>query len=269
MPTMVSFPPDSYAPGERTGILTPLTSVQTGSDGIQKRRPPDTTRLTFVQRVEPVNDQRQLDSSVVCQIALKRLLEPLVMHRHNLEQLIINDDLQTSSFKLSRVALGWPRREEQLKPLPLAVILPIGESTYDMPNFESHLIERTENAYGECTVLRQVSRVTQELAVHILSAHHEERRAIRAAFELNLLAELDDDQTGRKQIVPEYYNRSVRINLLGMEDPDEDSRAQANEHELVARFEAQVAVVQLVTTPGNIQDPVVNQTIGSAPIDSG
>ena len=269
MPQMVSFPPDSYAPGQRVGILDPLSSVQTGRDGIDKRRPPDTERMTFVQRVEPVNLARQLDSSLVCQIGLRRLLEPLVMHRHNLEALIVNDDLQTSSFVFSRVALGWPRREEQLKPLPMAVILPNGDTTYDMPNLESNLIEGTEDAYGEGTVLRQVSRCTQELVVHILSAHHEERRAIRAAFELNLLAELNDDQTGRRQIVPEYYNRQVRINLLGMDDPDDDGRAQANEYELTARFQAQVAVVQLVTTPGNIQVPIVNQTVGLAPIDSG
>ncbi len=269
MPEMVAFPPDSYAPGQRVGIREPLSSVQTGRDGIQKRRPADTTRVTFVERVQPVNVARQLDASVVCQIALKRLLEPLTMHRHNLEALIVNGDLQTSSFVFSRVALGWPRREEQVKPLPLATIIPNGDSLYDMPNLESNLIEGTEDAYGECTVLRQVSRCTQELVVHILSAHHEERRAIRAAFELNLLAELDDDQTGRRQIVPEYYNRSVRINLLGMDDPDEDSRAQANEYELVARFQAQVAVVQLVTTPGQIQQPIVNQTVGTAPISSG
>lgn len=269
MPEMVSFPPDSYAPDNRVGILRPLSSVQTGRDNIPKRRPPDTTRMTFVQRVAPVNIERQLDASVVCQIALKRLLEPLVMHRHNLEALIVNGDLQTSSFVLSRVALGWPRREEQLKPLPMATILPNGESTYDMPNLESNLIDGTEDAYGECTVLRQVSRCTQELVVHILSAHHEERRAIRTALEMNLLAELNDDQTGRRQIVPEYYNRSVRINLLGMEDPDGDSRAQANEYELVARFQAQVAVVQLVTTPGHIQTPIVHQTLGLEPIESG
>jgi hypothetical protein len=219
--------------------------------------------------LQQVNVAKQIDAVTVCEIALKRLLEPLVMHRHNLEALIINGDLQTSSFKFSRVNLGWPRREEQIKPLPLAVILPNGEAVYDMPNFESSLIDSTLDAYGEDTVLREVSRCTQEFAVHILSAHHEERRAIRAAFELNLLAELNDDQTGRRQIVPEYYNRCVRINLLGMEDPDDDGRAQANEHELVARFQAQVTVVQLVTSPGCIQKPIVNQTIGIGPIDSG
>lgn len=269
MPVMVSYPPDSYAPGQRIGILEPLSSVQTGRDGIDKRRPTDTERMTYMQRVDPVNIARQLDTSAVCQIALKRLLEPLVMHRHNLEALIVNNDLQTSSFVFSRVALGWPRREEQIKPLPMAVILPSGESLYDMPDLQSNLIEGTEGAYGECTVLRQVSRCTQELVVHILSAHHEERRAVRAAFELNLLAELNDDQTGRRQIVPEYYNRQVRINLLGMEDPDDDGRAQANEYELTARFQAQVAVVQLVTIPGHIQVPIVNQTVGLGPIDSG
>lgn len=269
MPVMASFPPDSYAPGERVGILNPMSSVQTGRDGIDKRRPADTDRMTFLQRVEPVNIERQLDASVVCQIALKRLLEPLVMHRHNLEALVVNGDLQTSSFVFTRVILGWPRREEQLKPLPLATILPNAESLYDMPNLESNLIEGTEDAYGDGTVLRQVSRCTQELMVHILSAHHEERRAIRAAFETNLLAELNDDQTGRRQIVPEYYNRLVRINMLGMEDPDGDNRAQANEYELVARFQAQVAVVQLVTTPGNVQVPIVNQTVGPDSIDSG
>lgn len=259
----VQFPRDALEPDERTGVLDPRSSIETGTDGVKKRRPADTTRYTYLQRVKPVQVDRLIDSSTVCQVGLARLLMSVTMHRHNLDKLIAGD-VQSSSFKLSRVALGWPRREEQLKPLPMAVILPVGEGVYAMPNFEVNFIERTEDAYGEGTVLRETSQLTQEFAVHILSAHHEERRAIRAAFERDLLAELDDDQTGRKQIVEEYYNRVCRINLLGMEDPDDAPRAQANEFELVARFQAIISVVQLVSTPGRIQMPLTSTTVGTA-----
>lgn len=269
MPTMIFNPPDSYAPDNRVGIITPLSSVQVGRDGVQKRRPADTTVMTYMDRLAPVQLEKQLDSSLVCQLALARLIQPLVMHRHNLEALLARQDLQTSSFVFSRVAIGWPRREEQEKPLPRVTILPQDETTYDMPNLEATVIEGTEDAYGKDTVLRQTSRTTQVLVVHVLLAHHEERRAVRAALETFLLAEPDDDQTGRRQIVPEYYNRVVRINLLGILDSDDDNRAQSNEYELVARFQAQVAVVQLVSTPGHIQPPRTIATVGTALISSG
>ena len=259
----VQFPADSFLPGERVGILNPVSSVEIGADGIPKRRGADTTRMTYLGEIAPVNIARHLDASTVCQIALKRLLEPLVMHRHNLEALIVNNDLQTSSFKFTRVALGWPRQGEQVKPLPMAVILPNGEAIYKMPNLESQLLDDTLNAYGEGTVLRQTSRATQELVVHVLSAHHEERRAIRAAFETFLLAEPNDDQTGRRQIIPEYYSRTVRCELLGISDPDDES-TRSNENDVIARFKTEVAVVQLVKNPGCLQEPRVAVAAGNA-----
>lgn len=259
------FPPDSFAPDNRAGILNPLSSVEVGRDGIRKRRTSDPTLVTYLGRIQRKNVERQLDASTVCQIALGRLLSSMTMHRHNLEALLLQKDLQSSSFKFSRVGLEWPRREENIKPVPFAVIIPNGETVFDMPNLGANLIEETEGAYGENTVLRQVSRATQELVVHILSGHKEERRAVRAAFELFLLAEPNDEETGRKQIVPEYYNRVCRINLRGMGDPpDSESRALANEFELLARFEAQVAVVQLVTLPGFIQPTRTTVTAGNA-----
>lgn len=258
----VQFPDDSFLPGERVGILNPVSSVEVGSDGIPIRRGSDTTRMTYLGEITPVNLERHLDSSAVCQLALARLLQSLTMHRFNLEALVQSGDIQSSSFVFARVAMGWPRREEQLKPLPMAVILPNGETVYSMPNLESNLLDDTLGAYGEHTVLRQTSRATQELEVHVLSAHHEERRAIRAAFETFLLAEPNDDQTGRRQVVPEYYNRTVRCELLGMSDPDDEPRARANEIELIARFKTEVSVVQLVNDPGCLQEPRVVVTSG-------
>lgn len=263
----VKFPPDAFEPGHRVGILNPISSIETGPDGIPVRRGADTSRLTYLGAITPVNLERQLDASLVCQLACARLLQSLTMHRHNLEALL-EGDIQSSSFKFARVALGWPRREEQLKPLPMAVILPNGETVYAMPNLETQLIDITFDAYGEGTVLRQTSRATQELEVHILSAHHEERRAIRAAFETFLLAEPNDDKTGRRQVIPEYYNRNVRCELLGMSDPDDDPRARANEYELVARFRTEVDVVQLVKDPGCLQEPRIGVAAGNAVIAS-
>lgn len=265
----VQFPADSYLPGERVGILNPVSSVEVGNDGIPIRRGADTTRMTYLGEITPVNLERQLDSSAVCQLALARLLQSLTMHRFNLEALVkSSNDIQSSPFVFARVAMGWPRREEQLKPLPVAVILPNGETTYSMPSLESKLLDDTLGAYGEHTVLRQTSRATQELEVHVLSAHHEERRAIRAAFETFLLAEPNDDQTGRRQIIPEYYNRTVRCELIGMSDPDDEPRARSNEIELIARFKAEVAVVQLVNDPGCLQEPRVVVSSGISVISA-
>jgi len=260
----IKYPPDAFDPCERVGILNPHSSIEVDSvTGIERRRPANPSLWTYGERVKPQNVERQLDASVVCQLAMANLLQSITMHRHNLDALL-NGDLQTSAFKFSRVAIGWPRREENLKPLPMAVVIPNGETRYAMPNLEANFIERTENAYAPETVLRQVSHATQELMVHILSAHHEERRAIRAAFELALLAEPNDDLTGRRQVVPEYYNRTCRIELLGMSDLDDADRALANEYELVARFRAEVAVVQLVSTPGTMQSPLAHVVAGTA-----
>ena len=260
----VQFPPDSFLPGERVGILDPISSVETGNDGIPIRRGSDTSRMTYLGEIAPVNLARHLDASAVCQLALTRLLQTTTMHRFNLKALVENGDLQASAFVFAKVVMGWPRREEQLKPLPMAVVLPNGETTYKMPNLASQILEDTLNAYGQGTVLRQTSRATQELEVHVLSAHHEERRAIRAAFETFLLAEPNDDQTGRRQIVPEYYNRTVRCELLGMTDPDDEARTRSNESELIARFKTEVSVVQLVKAPGCIQEPRINVAAGNA-----
>ncbi len=264
----VQFPPDSFRPGQRVGILDPISSVEIGADGIPIRRGADTSRMTYLGELTPVNLERQLDSSAVCQVALSRLLRSLTMHRFNLEALIENEDLQGSSFVFTRVAIGWPRREEQLKPLPMAVILPIGETTYAMPSLEAQVLDDTFEAYGEHTVLRQTSRATQALEVHVISVHHEERRAIRAAFETFLLAEPNDDQTGRRQIIPEYYNRTVRCELLGMSDPDDEPRTRSNEIELIARFKTEVSVVQLVNGPGCLQDSRPTVVSGTAVIAS-
>lgn len=263
----VRYPIEAFEDGHRVGIIEPTFGIQKGTDGAEKRRPIPPTRMTYGQTLTVKNVAAHLDSKTVCQIAVAKLLASWTMHRHNLEALLATGDLQSSSFRFDRIIFDIPRREEQEKPMPVVAIVEDAAASYDMPNLEATIDEQTIDAYGDGTVLRQVSTATVPISVHVLMAHHEERRAVRKQFELSLLAEPDDDQTGRRVIVPQYYDRTVRINLGTMQDIDSEDGTQANEFELVAKLEATVDVVQLVVHPARMSQPIVALTMGTALID--
>ena len=257
-------PQDTIPEDERIGPVASIGStISTERDGVEKRRPHPSTSHTYLGVLEDVTPERHLDTVSVCQIALYRLLHDLEMHRKNLEAFLESADLQTSSFRFKRIVIDWPRDEDDVTPMPSAVLVSDGAVTYANAGFGTSIIEETADVYGEGTVLRRQSFATLRIVVYMLFPHKEERRAAHAAIERNLLTEPDDDENFRKVVVPEYYDRTVRIMCKDLARPDGSAEAKTNEWELQAAFDCEVEVVKLVKVPARIQQPRVGLGVGT------
>lgn len=267
MPTQrVSYPPEAYDRRMRVGVVTPNTSVRENPDGTTKRSGFPAGYFTHFGRLEVVHPERHIDVTVAMQIALFRVLSPMVMHRHRLESLVEGGPLETSRFRWTRVTFDLPRAGEHQGPYPMAAILASSACSYGQQSLETGLCEDTIDVFEQDTVLRKLGMATQRFAVHVLSGHHEERRGVKAAFERTFLAEPDDDQPGRKVIVEEYFRRQVQLTMVESDYPETGVDTQQNIHELVAMFDAECDVVALVRRPVDIQKPLTSVTVQGTPI---
>lgn len=242
---------------------TIASTIATDAQGNQKRRPFPATSMTYLGTLTDVAPELRFDAVSICQLAIYRVLGGIVMHRTNFEAYVATGDIQTASFQFRRLIFDWPRDEEQIKPMPSAAIVAAGEVEYANPDLGTDLLEDTVDVYREGSVLRRLSHATMRLVAHMLFAHKEERRAAHSAIERELLAEPDDDEGHRKVVIPEYYDRTVRMMLRSLARPDGADEAKTNTWELQAAFDCEVEVVKLVTDPGRIQQPILGAQVGT------
>ena len=194
------------------------------------------------------------DVLTVANIALSRLILGMEIFSVNLEALLKNPaDLQVRTFKITDVIYEYPRAEEEKK-TPVATIEQGSEILYGGKGETPHLLEETRDVYLPGTVLRSVSSASVELIVTVTLGHKDERRGVRAAFERYLLTEPDSEKFGRRIVVRECFDRSVRFLLLGSPTPPMLENQQ-NRWIYLARILAEVERVVLVKSPTEIAVP--------------
>jgi hypothetical protein len=244
------------------GPRHPANTITTTADGVEKRRGVPSSQHTYQGAMKDADPIRHLSAKEQGQLALFRLLSSLTMYRRDLTKLITSQQLPPSStFPLTNIVFDWPENEVELKALPQAFILADGSVPYSMPDLTTGIIEDTVDVFGEGTALRKISESLFQTTVHILCAHKEERRAVEGALERAFLAEPDDDQPGRRVVLPEYYDRTVRVMLQSTATPDDPQRAASNEWEIQAVFQIECEIVKLVTRPTYTRDPHVGVMI--------
>lgn len=251
----VTYPPESFQRNKLTGAVSPITSIRTNPDGTMKRAGVPASYMTHSGALAVVDPEAHLDATAVMQIALYRILSPMVMHRRCLEAVASGSGGESSSFRWTRVIFDMPRIGEQDGPFPAVSILPSSPCRYEYEGFDTKLDESTIDVFGAGTVIRKHCVAKQQFQMHCVSAHHEERRGIKAAFERGWTAEPDDDESGRKIVVPEYYRRTVRVEMEESDYTETQPLDFANKHELVVMCEAEVPVVTLVRRPADISTP--------------
>ncbi len=255
-------PPDSIPFGLEAGEVTPSSLIYMGRDGVEQRRPNDGGFYTYSDNLVVVSPERHLDITTVFQIAGYKLLCGLRFHRINLPTMIATNTFHTSEFKLDRVVFDMPEPGEMAAPEPMAVILPAGECQYEHENLITSLIDDTRDAYGKGTVLRKVSSATQRMAIHFLSEKPEERRAIKSSIERSWLTEPDDDKSGRRVVIPQYYDRQVHVFTQTSDTDDAVPQSQANKRELIVLLEMSCDLVVLVKAPPGM-DTTHRSSIGT------
>ena len=259
-----TYPLDSLPYGRRVGVTAPTSSIETDQFGNSKRRGATLADSTsYLGRLDEVAPEDHIDASSVMQIAIYNLLRTMTMHRRSLEAVVAGSPGPFSSFSWRKIGFDMPSVGEQEDPMPVAAIMKNSECAFDYQSLQTALIEDTVDVYGEGTVLRKIGIATQQFAVHCLSAHKEERRAIRSAFERTFLAEPNDDQAGRTIIVAQHYDQTVRVQMRSLDDAESPPREHANKHETIAIFDADVDVVVLVPRPVDFVRTVNNITVGT------
>lgn len=195
-----------------------------------------------------------LDALTVANIALARLIREMEIFSLDLEAHLQNpSDLQVRAFRFTDVIFEQPRAEDEKK-FPVACIEQAGEVLYGSTGETPHLLEDTRDVYRPGTVLRSVASASVELIVTVTLGHKDERRGVRGAFERYLLVEPDSEKFGRRITVREYFDRSVRFQLLGSPVPPMFEN-QSNRWVYLARILAEVERVMLVRSPTEINVP--------------
>ena len=264
--TTITYPPEAFTRGARVGAVAPSTSIRTQPDGVPKRSGIPASYFTHMGKLEVLNPETHLDVTAAMQIALYRLLSPMRMHRHRLESIVSGGPLETSSFEWTRVIFDMPRIGEQQDPLPAVAILASSACTYDYQSLDVGFCEDTVDVFAPDSVVRKLGTASQQFQLHCLSAHHEERRGIKAAFERTFMAEPDDDQGQRSVVIEEYFRRTARVRMPEADYPETTARDFANEHELIVTVDVDCDVCVLVKRPADIQPPINSVHVHGTPI---
>lgn len=223
-------------------------------DGTEILVPANQMGLRYSAELTPVDPRMDMDAVTAMEIGLGRILLGMKCHQHDLEaRLARPDDLQSKDFTLDRVLFDFPRQEDELAPLPSALIQAPEDHVYDRQDLQTILLEDSLDVFKPRTVLRKLAHVTTTLLVTIWSDHKESRRGLKAALERTLLAEPGDDRQGRRVVVREHFDRLARFTMKRTRYPDDPGSAQANQWVLQTWIDADIDRVVLVKAPPRME----------------
>lgn len=242
------------------GIVTPVgvlgrhAAIVRQPDGTLQRAPIPDAFVAYVNQLPVQQLVRHLDVWTVTQLAAKQVLEGMRFAQVNLERLIETNAADGRPFRLQTIVFDWPKFENDLPPPLTATILQDDEATWDNQSFATEIIEDTIDVFAPHTALRRIATATLPMRIVVWLAHTEERRAVRAGFERHWLVEPQDDKSGRRITVPQYFDREVRFDYLGFTQPDSQDLAHRNRWIVEARLSATLDAVTLVGLPERLQE---------------
>lgn len=272
-----NFDPDSLRPSTPTAGQPPAPSgvapadayeveiLRTIADGTSTlnsaaqlgRYPGELASASFPIDGPPVLTLAPRDAAM---LGLHRLIAGLRWHAIDLEALVRSGATQTraSVHKLERVFLDWPDTQKESMPVGSALITSPERSAYESSGHTARLLEETADRFRPNTMLRYLGEQTVQLMLIFWCAHKDQRRGLNAKVAQLLAAERHTDSAGRRVIVPEYFSRVIRYTLLDDERPDSAETGRANEWILSFSIQAEVQHVELVWSPGCVEETGVS-----------
>ena len=106
-------------------------------------------------------------------------------------------------------------------------------------------------------MLKSLYALETDLVVSMIMANTDDRAGVRKGI-INAFSEPGDQRSGRRVLVPWYFEREARYTLQSIAYDDDAQNAQANIFPMTARFKADIEVVSLVESPARILPPNIN-----------
>ena len=235
------------------------TSPAQQSDGTQQLR--DTSFANFLAELAstlPVMNGLHgwIDENTAAQLGLVLILNAVKFRSVDLLALVRGKVEKSRELEIAEVILDFPTAESE-PPTPFAVVTEAADAVYT-PFTGMHsvkILEDTLHAYGRNTVLRQHGRAELEYAIQVFFADKDDRAGCRKRLIEVLATEPDSDRTGRRIVLPFYFDRACRYQLVGASYPDDGEYAQAGRWPLVVRVKAEMQHVTLVEAPPAMRVP--------------
>jgi hypothetical protein len=228
----------------RDGTTLPWDGVH---DGLRQISPPGQS--------EGLLPGLYLDDLTALQVGLARVLVPLTFTTIDRRALVESGLVETNTFQFQRVFLDWPDTEDDRIPAPSATIMAPSGVSLNLPGPLSgqQLLEGTLDVYAPGTVLRKLGETACTIEVVVVVSHKDERSAVRRGLIEAFMAEPDEERSGRRVLVAEYFGRLARFDLRAIDYPDNPTDAQQKQWAVSAKFDADIEVVKLVATPGMLR----------------
>jgi hypothetical protein len=155
--------------------------------------------------------------------------------------------------KLGRVILDWPEWDASDIPVDHAVIMSPEDVRWDPGARSSRLLQNTINVFGEGTMLRHLGEWPDvSLKLVVWFGHKDIRRGFDSRLSSVLAADRTRETWHRTVIVPEYFNRDVKLMMVGRIRPDSPEQAKMNRWPIEYTINAAVEQVELVRVPGYV-----------------
>lgn len=207
----------------------------------------------------PLNQKTYVDDFTALQLGMWMILDSLVFTTIDRLALVTDGKVESNTLKFTRVFLDWPDAGDNSVPIPSATIYAPTETELQLGGALSgqQLLEDTEDVYAPGTVLRSLYTLQCSMVVTMWLAEKDDRSAVRKGL-IEAFTEPGSERSGRRVVVPWYFDRVARFDLQGITYDDSAEQAQGKTFPLSARFSADIEAVSLVQAPATIRTPRLN-----------
>jgi len=204
----------------------------------------------------PLLQRTYVDDFTALQLGMWLILDGLTFTTIDRRALVTSGKIESNTLRFTRIFLDWPESEDDSVPIPSATIYAPTEQDLQLSGALSgqQLIEDTLDVYAPGTALRKIYEVSARMVVAFWVADKDERSAVRKGL-IEAFHEPGDERSGRRVVVPWYFDRVARFDLMGITYEDTPDNARSNMWPLIARFSADIEVVSLVASPTCIRPP--------------
>lgn len=209
----------------------------------------------LVPEATPLLVDRYVDDLTALQLGLARMLLALQPVSIDRQALVTKGAVEARAFELKRAFLDWPDTEDDLIPVASVTVMAPDEQDLELkgPLTGQQMLEGTIDKFAPGTQLRELYELQTRMDAVFILGEKDERSAVRKAIIDAFGGEPGDERVGRRTIVPEYFDRVGRYFLKGITYDDAPDTARGKRWPLVARFDADIQVVQLVATAAEIR----------------
>lgn len=232
--------------------------ISSNPDGTETLRPASLLHR-YADAIVPADPARDRSARWMLEYAIARLLQHMVIYQEDHQARIEGLPPGVRAYCFTDVFQGSPRAEDE-PTFPCATVSCENEVTYDDAVRGVDFVEETLGRWKPNTVLRRLGSATARVEIVVWAADKEQHDAIEAALERQLLVDPGEDLYGRRIVLDDFYDQTVRVGLVATDRGDlGPETVERGEWPLKVTVQAEIDRVILVQAP-----PMMGSLFGSS-----